>query len=110
MPIGKAITAAAAASSSELPTAPKTSSATGRPEAIERPISPCSRLPTQIRYCTGTGLSKPYAARIAACCSAVASTGMMAVSGSPGAICTSAKQTTDTPKATGSTRIRRRRK
>ena len=94
---------AAKARSSVLPTARETSEATGRPVAMEAPRSPCIALPSQIANCTGSGRSKPYSARMAACCSAVASIGMTAVSGSPGAIWTSMKQMTLTPNATGMT-------
>jgi hypothetical protein len=48
-------------------------------------------------------LVEAIAARISACWSAVASIGMIAVSGSPGARCTSRKQTMLTPNATGIT-------
>ena len=40
-----------------------TSWSTGRPLRIEVPQSPCTSLPSQIRYWTTIGLLSPYASR-----------------------------------------------
>ncbi len=77
--------------------------ASGRPVAIEVPRLPCRTCQNQSAYCTGSGLSKPYSARIWSISSWVASAGRIADSGSPGAMWTRRKQMMLTPITTGVT-------
>src|SRR5207247_972991 len=81
--------------------ASRTSRITARRVAIERPRSPCATRPSQTRYCTGSGLSKPYARLVASISAWLDSAGITAAIGSPGARCTIAKTMMLAPSSVG---------
>jgi hypothetical protein len=103
VPKANPITVATLARIKVLPTARETSLATERPVAIDVPRLPCRTCQNHSAYCTGSGLSKPYSARIWSIRSWVASAGRIAESGSPGAMWTRRKQMILTPITTGVT-------
>src|SRR5207249_3723440 len=88
--------------------ASRTSRITARRVAIERPRSPCATRPSQTRYCTGSGLSKPYARLVASISAWLDSAGITAAIGSPGARCTIAKTMMLAPSSVGIASSRRR--
>src|SRR5712664_2898496 len=85
-----------------------TSWRTGRRVAMDFPRSPWTTRPSQRRYWRGSGWSNPYV-RLAASMSAwLASTGITAERGSPGARCTIAKTMMLAPSRVGIARSSRR--
>src|SRR4029450_10203690 len=85
-----------------------TSRSTGRRVTMDFPRSPCTTRPSQRRYWTGSGWAKPYDRRGASMSALLASTGMTAERGSPGARCTIAKTMTLAPSKVGIVRRSRR--
>ena len=69
--------------------------------AVDVPKSSRRQLPTQRKYCTTSGSSRPSCVWSAAISAAVASSPSIAAAGSPGVRCTSRKMTTDTMKMVG---------
>ena len=67
----------------------------------DRPRSPCSARPSQLRYWTGIGWSRPRYCRNSATVSSVASGPRSALAISPGTSCMHRKTTMDTPSRTG---------
>src|SRR5947209_14164951 len=86
----------------------RTSRITARGVAMERPRSPCATRPSQTRYCTGSGLSKPYAFFVASISALLDSAGITAAIGSPGARCTIANTMMLAPSSVGIASSRRR--
>src|SRR6266850_3756699 len=91
-----------------LASASRTSRITARRVAMERPRSPCATRPSQTRYCTGSGLSKPYAFLVASISALLDSAGITAAIGSPGARCTIANTMMLAPSRVGIASSRRR--
>src|SRR5882672_5449170 len=91
-----------------LASASRTSRITARRVAIDFPRSPCATRPSQTRYCTGSGLSKPYARLVASISAWLDSAGITAAIGSPGARCTIAKTMMLAPSSVGIASSRRR--
>jgi hypothetical protein len=87
-----------------------TSPSTGCRIRMDRPRSPCSTCPIHRTYWTGSGSSRPRAARRLATSSWVACEPSMISAGSPGERCRTRKTTTETPSRTGASRNRRRRR
>src|SRR5262245_12398181 len=85
-----------------------TSPSTGRRVTMDFPRSPCTTRPSQRRYWIGSGWSKPYDRLAASMSALLASTGMTAERGSPGARCTIAKTMTLAPSRVGIVRRSRR--
>nr|CAI0334834.1 hypothetical protein SHINE37_120170 [Rhizobiaceae bacterium] len=84
-----------------------TSGSTASSLTIDRPKSPCSTLPAQIRNCCGMDLSRPSSVRISAICSGWAMSPSMRAAGSPGMKRMSAKTVTDTSAIVGRAITRR---
>ncbi len=59
-------------------------SPTLRPVRDDVPKSPCTAWPIHLKYCTGTGSSSPYLARVASSASSLRSSPASASAGSPG--------------------------
>src|SRR5687767_6971810 len=88
--------------------ASRTSSMTGRRVAMDRPRSPWATRPSHRAYCTGSGASKPYARLTASISAWLASPGMTAAIGSPGARWTIANTMTLAPSKVGTASRNRR--
>ena len=82
--------------------------ATGMPENIDMPRSPCRVDQPQLANCCSKGRSSPRLLRMRAMFSAVALSPAMMAAGSPGARCSKEKTKTPTTTMTGTTPSRRR--
>src|SRR5205823_399564 len=107
-PSAKASSDDDSASTRLLASASRTSRITARRVAIDFPRSPCATRPSQTRYCTGSGLSKPYARLVASISAWLDSAGITAAIGSPGARCTIANTMMLAPSSVGIASRRRR--
>src|SRR3989475_1948185 len=107
-PSAKASSDDDSASTRLLASASRTSRITARRVAIDFPRSPCATRPSQTRYCTGSGLSKPYARLVASISAWLDSAGIPSAIGSPGARGTIAKTMMLAPSSVGIASSRRR--